>query len=337
MVDEPEFPADRVFLHLSDIHFRKGHAGDVHDPDNDLRNELERDLRTISTTRVNRVDGIIVSGDIAFGGQNDEFDLARGWLKHIGELIACPADAIMVTPGNHDVDRAKVPTDGEIDLMHNEVRAPVTLAGRDEAIAAILRDGIRGPKLLTTIDTYNEFAKNYNCTVSAMQPFWERDFTLSNNGILRIRGMTSTLISGPRDDEQTYKMLYGAGQRSSLLRMDSVFRVVVGHHPPSWTLEGDDADKAFSDRASIQLFGHKHEQWFQRVGKSVRLIAGAVHPSRQESHWEPRYSLLAVRLDEQGRLLVRIYPRKWTREETMFIGDCDSQRRDFRDHVVEPG
>jgi hypothetical protein len=36
------FPADLSFLHLSDIHFRKGRMGDAHDVDNDVRNELAR-------------------------------------------------------------------------------------------------------------------------------------------------------------------------------------------------------------------------------------------------------------------------------------------------------
>ena len=59
---EPEFFADRILLHLSDIHFRKGRMGDAHDADADLRNELERDLRTIRAERLWRIDGIIVSG-----------------------------------------------------------------------------------------------------------------------------------------------------------------------------------------------------------------------------------------------------------------------------------
>jgi hypothetical protein len=146
--------------------------------------------------------------------------------------------------------------------------------------------------------------------------------------------MTSTLISGPRDNPQTHKLVYGAAQRS-LLRHDNVFRVVVGHHPPSWTLEGDDADKAFSDRAVIQLFGHKHDSWLAKAGRGIRLVAGAVHPDRGEDHWEPRYYFIAVRLDADSRLHIRIYPRRWTREETCFMADFNQKGQDYREHVVE--
>ena len=137
MASEPDFPADLVFLHLSDIHFRDGRAGDVHDADSDLRNELERDLRTIRTTRVQKIDGIIVSGDIAFGGKTREFEFAKDWLRHISELIDCPAGSIMVTPGNHDVDRAAVAEGSDVDVLHEEIRKHVDLAQRDEAIFAV--------------------------------------------------------------------------------------------------------------------------------------------------------------------------------------------------------
>src|SRR4051794_30885154 len=53
---ETDFQADLSFLHLSDIHFRKGHVGDAHDIDADLRNELERDLRIVVPHRIKRLD-----------------------------------------------------------------------------------------------------------------------------------------------------------------------------------------------------------------------------------------------------------------------------------------
>src|SRR5665213_2621219 len=196
MVDEPIFEADRVFLHLSDIHLGR-HAGDMHDANKDIRNELEQDLRTISTTLVKGVDGIIVSGDIAFAGQKAEFDFAKDWLKHIGELLHCPTDTIMVTPGNHDVDREEIPAGGEVDLLHQDIRKPGTVPGCDGAMTGILRDKDNGPKLVKSITAYNAFAETYKCGVSPGTPYWEKPFSLGHGGELLIRGMTSTFISGP--------------------------------------------------------------------------------------------------------------------------------------------
>src|SRR5205823_4528909 len=107
---------DLVFAHLSDIHFREGQVGDIHDADADLRNELERDLRRLRS-KVPRFDGIVVSGDIAFSGQEEEYAYARSWLERIRELLACPPSGMMVTPGNHDVRRDCIPPDGDVDQL----------------------------------------------------------------------------------------------------------------------------------------------------------------------------------------------------------------------------
>jgi hypothetical protein len=334
-MNEPQFSADLAFLHISDIHFRKGRVGDVHDIDSDLRNELERDLQTVRTNRIQKLDGIIISGDVAYGGQPEEYAYARGWIERIRELVDCPLAGIMTIPGNHDVDWLAIGAGSDTDRLHDRIRQAQTLEERDEAIAAILRNGEEGAQLFASIVAYNNFAREYGCEIRPNAPYWERDFPLRNKGTLRIRGMTSTLISGPRDHAVTHKVVYGGAQRT-LLRVDGICRVVVGHHPPSWTLEGDDADRGFSERAAIQLYGHKHEQWYAPAGSGIRIIAGAVHPPRMEQYWEPRYSVLACRLDESGRLFTRVYPRRWSREETTFIGDFNSLGQDYRDHIVVP-
>src|ERR1035438_997533 len=106
--------ADLAFVHLSDIHFRQGRAGDVHDEDSMLRNEIEIDLRRIRA-RLPRLDGVIVSGDITYGGKPEEYAYATGWIESVREQLGCDQNGVMVTPGNHDIDRELVPVDGDVD------------------------------------------------------------------------------------------------------------------------------------------------------------------------------------------------------------------------------
>lgn len=324
--------ADLAFMHLSDIHFRHGRAGDAHDEDRLLRHELQLDLRRLRT-RLTRLDGLIVSGDVAFSGKSDEFDYARGWLESVREQLECPPESVMITPGNHDVDHASIPPAGEIEALHQEIRQGATLAEHDARLANILRDNDRGNALLRPLDAYNAFANTYRCTIDRTHPYWERDFNLGDGTTLRIRGIATTLLSGPGDDLQTRKMLYGGAQRV-ILRETNVRYAIVGHHPPSWTIEGDAADQVFSTFTSLQIFGHKHEQWLTRVGDSVRLIAGAVHPSRLESNWLPRYAALTVTAIDGNALQLRIYPRRWSTEESKFMADFNSEGHDYRDYTV---
>ncbi len=157
---------------------------------------------------------------------------------------------------------------------------------------------------------------------------------LGDGTTLRFRGITTTLISGLRDHYETHRMFYGGAQRT-ILREPNVRYALIGHHPPSWTIEGDNADHVFSTLSFLQVFGHKHEQWLTRLGNSVRLIAGAVHPSRLEQNWLPRYAAITISAIDDRRLAIRIYPRRWSDEEFTFVGDYNSQDQDYRDFTVD--
>lgn len=113
--------ADLIFVHLSDIHFRSGWTGDAHDEGADLRNELERDLRRLRA-RLSRLDGLLVSGDIAYGGKQGEYEYAAGWIESIRELLGCDHDGVMITPGNHDIDHDLIPDDGDVASLQEKIR-----------------------------------------------------------------------------------------------------------------------------------------------------------------------------------------------------------------------
>lgn len=323
--------ADLVFIHLSDIHFRQGIADDAHDPDRLLRHELELDLRRVRT-RFEGVNGLIVSGDVAFGGKPVEYEHATSWLETVCELVGCPADCVMVTPGNHDVDRSLVEP-VEVRNVHQKIREAGGFPEYDSRLAAALRDETDGSLLFRPLTAYNTFAAAYNCQVDRDRPFWERDFPLRDGTQLRIRGISTTLLSGPNDHEQTGRMLYG-GTQLMILRQPNTRYAIVGHHPPSWSLEGDNAERIFATFSSLQIFGHKHDQWLTRIGESVRLIAGAVHPDRNEPNWQPRYTAICVTALNDAALGLRLYPRRWTAEESKFMADFNSEGHDYRDYTV---
>jgi len=120
-----------------------------------------------------------------------------------------------------------------------------------------------------------------------------------------------------------------------ILRKDNIRHAVMGHHPPSWTVEGDDAERAFSTLSILQLFGHLHTQWITSIGDSVRVIAGAVHPARNELHWLPRYAAIAISVLNERQIALRIYPRRWSIDELMFIPDINSRYQDYRHYTID--
>src|SRR5437867_3921907 len=94
--------ADLTFVHLSDILFRRGRVGTLHDADEELRNGLASDLRRLAP-RFGAISGIIVTGDVAWSGHKREYQYAEGWIRRVAEHLQCSLSNVMVTPGNHDV------------------------------------------------------------------------------------------------------------------------------------------------------------------------------------------------------------------------------------------
>ena len=104
------------FVHLSDIHFgqEKGGQIKIHD---DIKDCLIEDVKLVAKSlESGRAAGIIVTGDIAFGGRVEEYTAAAAWLDKIAEAVGCDIFDIQVVPGNHDIDRDKITSLTEVML-----------------------------------------------------------------------------------------------------------------------------------------------------------------------------------------------------------------------------
>ena len=91
-----------IFVHLSDIHFRCW-SGSEYDVDNDLRNELLLDAESVSKDH-GQPQGILVTGDIAFSGTSEEYDIAKEWLAELCIKLGRTLENVWCVPGNHDVE-----------------------------------------------------------------------------------------------------------------------------------------------------------------------------------------------------------------------------------------
>lgn len=188
-----------LLLHLSDIHFRKPHClNSEMDPDRPVRTALKNDAQSLCEN-LGSVDAILVSGDIAFQGDPEEYDVAAEWLEELANATECDAADVFTVPGNHDVHHDTV----RIDPIVRAVRLQVCHAEPDqrpnELYECILHSEA-GPALMRPMQAYNMFAAKYDCAVYAPgRPFWTHDLLLNDGSALRMHGLTSTLLSGPDD------------------------------------------------------------------------------------------------------------------------------------------
>ena len=299
-----------VFLHLSDIHFRKK-AGEIYDPFRGVRNELELDLARFSSEHFEKVTAILVTGDIAYSGHPEEYAFATEWIAKIAKSIGLNAEAdVYVIPGNHDIERKVVADSPTIQGYHATLRS--SDKDLNESLVGYLEKDEEAKRIIfKPLKNFNDFAAKYQCDSSAEHPYWDHPFKLNDRSTLMVRGINSTLASDEHDTDGAYKLAVGNVQLD-ILRQDGVEYMALCHHPPSWLVDADAAELFLTERARVQLFGHKHKQRMNQLDNSVRVVAGAVQPETREPNWQPRYnfvSLEVVHQEDSRTLNVQVYPR----------------------------
>lgn len=305
------------FLHLSDIHFSGKHKNVGFDPDQDVRNEVVRDIRS-QVAEIGQVDAVLVSGDIGYSGKKSEYDDAAAWLDQVCAAGGCSTSSVYVCPGNHDVDRSVLLANGTIQDMHDAVRGKPSWHEQEAHLLRRLQEPAASRLLYEPLQEFNEFAARYECSFYSDAYAWDKDFPLNDGSILRLRGMNSALLSGPSDAAGTLCLTSRAW---TLQRHEGVEYMVMSHHPPSWLMDGNDAQSSFDAKSKIQLFGHEHDQRLLPGRDFVRLFAGSVNPHRPEPNWRPGYNFIDVSVENsegQRHMIVAVRQREWSRQPFQF-------------------
>lgn len=319
-------------LHLSDIHFREP---ECLQPDTDVdkptRTRLLIDV--VSLCHEKHVDAILVGGDIAFKAHPDEFATATIWLKDLADRTGCRQDRIYVVPGNHDVDRSVCRSSRAVANAQSAI-ASASRENMETELRAQLRDTDAGPALFKPLAAYNAFASPFAGYVSPNKPFWTSnlDDVLGGGVTLRLHGLTSTLISGlgNRDDSPGY--LYLSSIQTVLDPEADVLNLVMAHHPPHWFIDHEDVEDAVNGKAPLQFFGHAHRQRCTQTPSYVRFCAGALHPDRNERDYRPGYNLIDLEVLGTGQhrvVQVRAHVRQWQLNPNRFIAVQTPQGNDI--------
>ena len=299
-------------LHLSDIHFKYTLDGTIHDLDHDVRHELEIDLSCV-IKRSGPINAIVVTGDIAFAGKAEDYEVARKWLASLCKQIGCGAEQVWVVPGNHDIDR-----DGVTPLVRTVQNAiqEARLDNVDASIRQFVHDDPKSADVLASpFSEYHKFSAIYGCKPKGGHLTWQADLALDAGYTLRLVGLNSAFVSNDLDDKKHRPLIIGQAQLD-MLRRPGLIYLSLCHHPASWLKDGEHVSTKLSKRASLQLFGHVHEQALQQHDNTLIVQAGALQPDReQDTPWCPAYNVLTLEIIEpqvRNVLYVTAYPRVWS-------------------------
>ena len=308
----------RTYIHLSDLHFGQETGSDLHLHE-DVRERLIEDARNLTARESNSaVDGIIVTGDIAFSGKQSQYQQAGQWLERLREAVNCELKGVFLVPGNHDVDRDEISSGCEALLEK------IKECG-EEQLERYLQDPLDSEVLYRRFKSYRDFAEAYACPIDTASGYTvDRQVPVGPRHSLRFIGANSALVCSPTSDEDR-QLLLGARQRTFPLNAREEL-VVLCHHPLHWLRDSTDASQFVRARARVFISGHTHERSSrvernESTGDLVFISAGAAVPASNERRREFTYNRLSFDWDEESAsLTVGIEARTWNAQTTRFTG-----------------
>ncbi|MBU1341647.1 MAG: metallophosphoesterase [Proteobacteria bacterium] len=252
-------------LHISDFHFKQNDVIDQSIVTESLLKRIERDKEKGINPEI-----VIVSGDIAFSGKKEEYDLAEDFFEKLIKHTGINREKLFIVPGNHDVNRrcyrkSDIPVYSSMRDLNEEISnedfRKDLLKGMSEYYAFVEK---YMPHLKHTHNGLVPFADNYKCDAGKN---------------INIIGLNSAWMS--RSDTDERRIAIGEFQVRSALKSLPEYdvRIFLFHHPINF-LWGDDAKilKSYVNN-SILLTGHLHNvdasYHHDAMGKIFQFQAGA--------------------------------------------------------------
>ena len=344
-----------TWIHLSDIHV--GHGDAKHAEDQKLvLNELKNDIRGAAGRGVPPPNAIFVTGDLAFSGSTldkTEYKRVGNWLNEIATSVSVSAEKIFVVPGNHDAQRDVERRDPNVAKMLKELRA-----GKLK-IDNVLANKVKRALLAKRMKNYLDFAREFAPANGLPGPrradlFWSYRLKISDVLTFHFVGLNTALLAAKEEDEygDFFKLQAGTGQiayafASSSSDSQNELSIVLSHHPFDWLRDGDEVRAAVKKYAHVHLCGHVHNaQSVRQVAGSgqdiVTVVAGAVHEDAGSAPTTHRhgYSFASVWVRDDGRLMLRIWPRLWSknfdfRVDKDSIPTTDEKGKAYREDFVD--
>ena len=294
------------FIHVSDIHFNRD-SGDDFDDNNDLRNEMIRDIEKNAKKELKNVKGILVCGDIAYSGQEAEYDIADNFLKNILNIFDLSEKDIYCVPGNHDIDQNISKQSISVYNAQKFIEEQ-KIDDVDWALRKFKNDKYIQNPLLCPIKEYNKFSNKLSSSFDKMQLCWQSEIKLNSKYNLIIHGINSSIISNSDDHkDKTKERKMVITQTQIPKNKDGNIYMLLCHHPPECWKDNDILEKLMHERVKIQLYGHKHLQKIEVDEKSLKISSGAIHPERDDN-WIPCYNWISIKVEED-KLIIKVYPR----------------------------
>lgn len=300
-----------TWLHLSDLHFKSGAAFNDFNR-NIVLDTLWRDISAQMSKGI-KPDFIVLSGDIAYHGLKQEYDVAwEYFFEPLMKTTKLHREKIFVVPGNHDINRQKIDSFTEGGMLS-------LLDDRNKINQFLSKDQDRS----LAFRKFHDYAEFVNSSFDNKLNFTDRTYFYTRiievQGYrIAILGINSAWMSGCNKDrkgavsDRGY-LLIGEMQLEEALKniQESDLRIAVLHHPTDWLHEIDrfNIEKRLEAECDFILHGHWHIPQVNckqsMAGKTVYIPCGAVYASRE---YPNAYNLVQLNMNSK---LLKIFLRRY--------------------------
>lgn len=262
------------WLHLSDFHCGKDDYG--------TRKLFKCIIGEVSKKiSSQKLDFIFITGDVANKGLASEYELFfTEFYTPIQDLVSPYGCQIVITPGNHDAKRTKIPFDVSALIQPSNRFFETTNTGLDNRSDLI--DRFQEFKSLLLSSELGIFEEN------GFQ-LYKRNIGGVSAGIVAIN--TSWIAQGSEDEG---RLIVGKDFIEKALEniSDCDCKIFLGHHPISWIseVERHAIESLFARNNVIYLHGHLHigkaKEVHIRRSKYTAIQTGAAFQCREGDKWK---------------------------------------------------
>jgi len=278
------------WIHLSDVHLRADEGGDAYVQDVVTASFLQY-LPILLKARGISPEIIFFTGDIAFSGQNHEYEAASSFFDRLLRTFD-PKPRLMFIPGNHDVNWNMV--DKDLDRkLDNQLQSDITVAKYLMDKSSLL-DRQKG---FLRLQNYNQFSDR--CKVF-QQPernheyfyttkFEHKGLTIGVCGLNSSWRCTSREVpsEGRTPSPDLGRLLLGRTQLQTAVQAmeDCDVRIALLHHPAydAWFMDFDKGLQGkYLPEFDYVLRGHEHVFVDSVIGRwnspeTMQLSGGALY------------------------------------------------------------
>jgi len=313
-----------TWLHLSDLHLKE----DEYNRQVVLAalwNDISKRTTRISSD-LEKIDFIFFTGDIAYHGKSEEYELAiKDFFQPLlktANLGSVGNSRLFLVPGNHDINREAVGLGAEA--------IGESLKERDD-INKLLDSKRERELVFERLNNYFDFFGEQfkELRLNELGYFYVAVPPLISGKKVAILGLNSAWLSYGGDEDRG-NLVIGERQVNEAIRQSETadIRIALMHHPFDWLQENEDTQSVkflLQKRCHFILHGHLHKTDIIRIsnlaGEAIIIPAGAIYDKRQSPN---SYNFVRLSLETgKGYVYLRSYndKRQEWQKDTFSTGD----------------